>query len=71
MRSVCTGDEEAWERQCAWHSELVAGLDKLDVSMEQLQQDQEKWTAQGGDWASTMHATVRLLDFPPVFCTEA
>ncbi|XP_062417626.1 uncharacterized protein LOC119229096 [Pungitius pungitius] len=64
-------DDEEWDRQCLWHSELVAGLDKLDVSMEQLQQDQEKWTAQRGDWASTIHATVRLLDSRSVFCTEA
>ncbi|XP_029303072.1 uncharacterized protein LOC115018281 isoform X2 [Cottoperca gobio] len=55
------GDEQEWDRQCVWHSELVSGLDKLDVCMEQLQQDQEKWTTHGGDWTTTFHAMDREL----------
>ncbi|XP_068440228.1 uncharacterized protein si:dkey-103g5.4 isoform X2 [Clinocottus analis] len=55
------GDEQEWDQQCVWHSELVAGLDKVDVSMEQLQQDQDKWTAEEGDWASALHAMEREL----------
>ncbi|KAM8904381.1 uncharacterized protein AB9W97_008057 [Spinachia spinachia] len=61
LHILTQGDEEAWDRQCVWHSELAAGLDRLDVSMEQLQQDREKWTAQRGDCASTIHATDRQL----------
>ncbi|KAK9520852.1 hypothetical protein VZT92_020711 [Zoarces viviparus] len=61
LHILTLGDEQEWDRQCVWHSELVAGLDKVDVSMEQLQQDQEKWTAQGGDWASPLHAMDREL----------
>lgn len=57
---MCIGDEQEWDQQCVWHSELVSGLDKVDVCMEQLQQDQEKWITQGGDWATTPHATVRI-----------
>ncbi len=58
--SVCTGDGEEWEQQCVWHSELVSGLDKVDVCMVQLQQDQEKWMTQGGDWATALQAMVRI-----------
>lgn len=59
--SVCIGDEQEWDRQCVWHSELVSGLDKLDVCMEQLQQDKEKWTTHGGDWNTPVHVMVRLM----------
>lgn len=48
---MCVGDKEEWDQQCVWHSELVSSLDKLDVCLEQLQQDQEKWATQGGAWA--------------------
>lgn len=58
--TLLTGDEEEWDQQCAWHSELVSGLDKVDVCIEQLQQDQEKLTTQGGAWATTLQAMVRL-----------
>lgn len=64
--SVCKGDEEELEQQSAWHSELLSGLDKVDVCMEQLQQEQEKWTTQGGDWATALHALVRGNTF--LFC---
>lgn len=55
---LCAGDEEEWDQQCSWHSELMSSLDKVDVSMEQLQQGQEKWTTQGEDWPATLRATV-------------
>ncbi|KAI9538610.1 hypothetical protein NQZ68_012262 [Dissostichus eleginoides] len=55
------GDEQEWDRQCVWHSELVSGLDKLDVCMEQLQQDKEKWTTHGGDWNTPVHVMDREL----------
>ena len=58
---MCAGDEEEWARQCSWHSELLSGLDKVDVSMEQLQQEQEKWTTWGGDWPTTLRATVWIM----------
>ncbi|TDH14924.1 hypothetical protein EPR50_G00025880 [Perca flavescens] len=56
LHILTLGDEQEWDLQCVWHSELMSGLDKVDVCMEQLQQDQEKWTTQGGDWATTLHA---------------
>lgn len=56
-----TGDEEEWDQQCVWHSELLSGLDKLDMCMDQLQEDQEKWMAQAGDWSTNIHATVRTV----------
>lgn len=59
--SLCVGDKEEWDQQCVWHSELVSGLDKVDVCVEQLQQDQEKWTTQGGDWATSQDAMVRIM----------
>lgn len=55
------GDGEEWDQQCVWHSELLSGLDKVDVSMEQLQQDQEKWITQGGDWPATVQDMVRIM----------
>lgn len=58
--SVCIGDEEEWDQQCVLHSELVSGLDKVDVCVEQLQQDQDKWTIQRGDWVTTLHIMVRI-----------
>ncbi|KAF1394028.1 hypothetical protein PFLUV_G00022250 [Perca fluviatilis] len=61
LHILTLGDEQEWDLQCIWHSELMSGLDKVDVCMEQLQQDQEKWTTQGGDWATTLHAMDREL----------
>lgn len=62
--SVCVcavGDEEEWDQQSVWHSELLSGLDKVDVCMEQLQQERERWTMQGGEWATTLHTMVRIV----------
>ncbi|XP_059188168.1 uncharacterized protein si:dkey-103g5.4 isoform X2 [Centropristis striata] len=61
LNILTLGDEQEWDRQCVWHSELVSGLDKVDVCMEQLQQEQEKWATQGGDWATALHAMDREL----------
>ena len=58
---VSLGDEEEWDQQCIWHSELLSGLNKVDVSMVQLLQDQEKWTTQRGDGAKTLEATVWIM----------
>lgn len=55
--ALCEGDEEEWDRQYSWNSALLSSLDKLDVSMEQLQQEQEKWITQGDDWP-TLQAAV-------------
>ncbi|XP_071353450.1 uncharacterized protein [Trachinotus anak] len=73
LHILTLGDEEEWDQQNAWHSELLSGLDKVDVCMEQLQQDQEKWTTQGGDWAPTLHAMDRELrqrDLWEQFCSS-
>ncbi|XP_038549320.1 uncharacterized protein si:dkey-103g5.4 [Micropterus salmoides] len=61
LHILTLGDEEEWDQQCVWHSELVSGLDKVEVCIEQLQQDQEKWTTHGGDWTTTLHAMDREL----------
>eukprot|EP00064_Thunnus_orientalis_P004272 superscaffoldBa00000385_g4283 len=61
LHILTLGDEEEWDQQCVWHSELVSGLDKVDVWVEQLQQDQDKWTTQKGDWATTLHVMDREL----------
>lgn len=59
--SVYVGDGGEWDQQCVWHSELLSGLDKVDVCMEQLQQEQEKWITQGGDWTTSLQAMVRIM----------
>ncbi|GAA6228396.1 uncharacterized protein LOC111665042 [Lates japonicus] len=61
LHILTLGDEEEWDQQSVWHSELLSGLDKVDVCMEQLQQDRERWTMQGGEWATTLHTMDREL----------
>ncbi|XP_039478312.1 uncharacterized protein si:dkey-103g5.4 [Oreochromis aureus] len=61
LHILTLGDEEEWDQQCVWHSQLLSGLDKLDMCMDQLQEDQEKWMAQAGDWSTNIHATDREL----------
>lgn len=56
--ALCVGDEEEWDQQCSWHSELLSGLNKLDVSLEELQHEQEKWITQGDDWPTELQAVV-------------
>jgi len=58
---VGVGDKEEWDQQCIWHSALMSGLDKLNVCMDQLEQDKEKWTTQTTEWCSKLHATVRTM----------
>lgn len=57
---MCKGDEEEWHQQCAWHSELVSSLEKIDVCIEQLQQDQERYTIQEVEWTPHHHTLVRF-----------
>lgn len=65
---VRLGDGEEWDQQCVWHAELMSGLDKVDVCVEQLQQDQEKWTTQGRDWTAPLQAMVRIMALWPAVC---
>ncbi|KAM4627455.1 uncharacterized protein ACJ7VT_002401 isoform 1-T1 [Polymixia lowei] len=58
---ILTQGEEEWEQQCVWQSELVSGVDKIDVCIERLQQEQEQWTSQEGERALTLHAMDREL----------
>lgn len=58
---LIVGDEEEWDQQCGWHSALMSGLDKLDVCMDHLQQDNEKWTSQKEDWSANLHVMVRTI----------
>lgn len=55
---LCVGDEDEWDKQDSWNSALLSSLDKLDVSVQQLQQEQEKWIMQGDDWPTTLEAAV-------------
>lgn len=57
--SVVVGDEEEWEQQCVWHSDLMSGLDKVDVCMDQLQREQETWTTQTAGRSANLYSTVR------------
>ncbi|XP_034025206.1 uncharacterized protein si:dkey-103g5.4 [Thalassophryne amazonica] len=61
LHILTSGDEEEWDQHCLWYSELLSVLDKLDVCMEQLQRDQEKWASQGGQWTTTVHAVDREI----------
>ncbi|KAM6933261.1 uncharacterized protein FYW49_001628 [Xenentodon cancila] len=55
------GDEDEWDQHCVWHSALMSGLDKVDVYMDQLQQDKEKWMTQAGMWSPKVPAMEREL----------
>ncbi|XP_041654027.1 uncharacterized protein si:dkey-103g5.4 [Cheilinus undulatus] len=56
LHILSLGDEEEWDQQRVLHSELISGLEKMDVCMEQLLQEQEKWATQGQDQASALYA---------------
>ncbi|MEQ2298857.1 hypothetical protein AMECASPLE_009622 [Ameca splendens] len=55
------GDEEEWDQQCAWHSAFMSGLDKLDVFMDQLEEDNKKRASQPGEWSTNLHVMDREL----------
>ncbi|XP_075892174.1 uncharacterized protein LOC142895202 [Nelusetta ayraudi] len=61
LDALTLGDGEEWDRLCAWHSELSSALERLEVSAEQLKQDQEKRATQGGDWEANCRAQARGL----------
>ncbi|KAM3615726.1 uncharacterized protein V6R79_006907 [Siganus canaliculatus] len=61
LHLLTQGDKEEWEQQCVWHSEFMSGLDKVDVCLERMQQDQEKWITLGEDWATTLQDMDREL----------
>ncbi|XP_051935125.1 uncharacterized protein LOC127609336 isoform X2 [Hippocampus zosterae] len=55
-------DEEEWDQHCVWYTELVSGIDMMDLRMEQLQQDQDKWSSQRGlEWAANVQSMDREL----------
>ncbi|XP_031439943.1 uncharacterized protein si:dkey-103g5.4 [Clupea harengus] len=35
------GDEEEWEQQCVWQTELVTGLNRISVCVERMQEQEE------------------------------
>ncbi|XP_017284465.2 uncharacterized protein si:dkey-103g5.4 [Kryptolebias marmoratus] len=61
LHTLSLGDEDEWDQQCSWHSVLMSGLDKLDVCMDQLQQDNEKWKSKSGESSTNLHAMDREL----------
>nr|XP_061828831.1 uncharacterized protein LOC133614686 [Nerophis lumbriciformis] len=54
-------DEEEWDQHCVWFAELLSVLDMMDVCMEQLQQDQEKWSTQRVEWTASFHVMDKEL----------
>ncbi|XP_057207593.1 uncharacterized protein si:dkey-103g5.4 [Triplophysa rosa] len=46
LHALTGGDEEEWERQCLWHTELTSVLNRVSVCMERLQRDQDQLSAQ-------------------------
>ncbi|KTF80235.1 hypothetical protein cypCar_00019259, partial [Cyprinus carpio] len=46
LHTFTGGDEEEWEQQCYWHTELKAVLNRVSVSMERLQRDRDQLSAQ-------------------------
>ncbi|XP_048122972.1 uncharacterized protein si:dkey-103g5.4 [Alosa alosa] len=42
LNILTQGDEEEWEQQCVWQTELVTGLNRISVCVERMQQDQEE-----------------------------
>ncbi|KAJ7990490.1 hypothetical protein DPEC_G00300860 [Dallia pectoralis] len=59
------GDEKEWEQECCWHTELMAGLDRVNVCVEKLQHDHERWRAQRREQRPPVHGTdqkVRLRE---------
>ncbi|XP_077422396.1 uncharacterized protein LOC144052329 isoform X3 [Vanacampus margaritifer] len=59
-------DEEEWDQHCVWYTELVSGLDMMDLCMEQLQQDQDKWSTQRGEeWTASVHVMLFVFNLSP------
>nr|XP_057936579.1 uncharacterized protein LOC131134908 [Doryrhamphus excisus] len=56
---LCLVDEEEWDQHCVWYTELLSVLDVMDVCMEQLQQNQEKWSTQRVEWTASFHVLDR------------
>ncbi|CAL1570452.1 unnamed protein product [Knipowitschia caucasica] len=55
--TLIKGDEEEWLVHCAWQSALESAFDKLEVCLEQLQQEQERYTANENEWTMS-HASL-------------
>ncbi|CAG6003331.1 unnamed protein product [Menidia menidia] len=61
LHILTLGDEEEWDQQCIWQSTLMSGFDKVNVCMDQLEDDKESWTTQTEEWCSKLHATEKEL----------
>ncbi|XP_036070856.1 uncharacterized protein si:dkey-103g5.4 [Oryzias melastigma] len=59
LHILSLGDGEEWDQDCAWHSALMSCLDKIDICMEQLQQDLEKWMIQAGERSTKLQTMDR------------
>ncbi|XP_043114159.1 uncharacterized protein si:dkey-103g5.4 isoform X4 [Puntigrus tetrazona] len=46
LHALTGGDEEEWEQQCYWHTELKVVLNRVSVSMERLRRDRAQLSAQ-------------------------
>ncbi|KAL0973021.1 hypothetical protein UPYG_G00197840 [Umbra pygmaea] len=57
LHILTQGDESEWELRCFWHSELGAGLDRVNVCVEKLQHNHERWTTQRERPMASIHVT--------------
>ncbi|XP_030237257.1 uncharacterized protein LOC115561364 isoform X2 [Gadus morhua] len=65
LHILTQGDEEEWELQCVWHSQLMSCLDSIEVTMEQLHCGQEKhFPKQDVDW------DLRQKELSQQFCSR-
>ncbi|CAL8351040.1 unnamed protein product [Lota lota] len=64
LHILTQGDEEEWELQCVWHSQLMSCLDSIEIMMEQLHCGQEKHSPQHDDW------DLRQKEFSQQFCSR-
>ncbi|KAK7882559.1 hypothetical protein WMY93_028733 [Mugilogobius chulae] len=67
LHILTLGDEEEWDQHCAWQSELLSGLEKLEVCIQQLQQEQERYTAQENEWTASHTLLNRALTLQEVW----
>ncbi|XP_072314346.1 uncharacterized protein [Eucyclogobius newberryi] len=61
LHILTLGDDEEWHRHCAWQSKLLSGLENIEVCIEQLQQEQERYAAHKIEWTMSHTSLDRQL----------
>nr|XP_017206661.1 uncharacterized protein si:dkey-103g5.4 isoform X1 [Danio rerio] len=59
LHALTGGDEEEWEQQCFWHTELKTVMNRANVSMERLRRERNQLSAQ--DPVSLRHKNTLFL----------